>query len=128
MREIKFRAFHPSTGEMYSPEKMNDSDLVLSAIGGVWYGDEELRVNEPNWELMQFTGLKDKNGVEIYEGDIIKTGYGTTLAVKWFDDLFYDGSGGGHSGFYFEDELNWNLHVDDGVVVGNIYENPELKL
>ena len=76
----------------------------------------------------QYTGMKDKNDVDIYEGDIVKNCYGFNVAIKWFNDLFYDGNGGGHSGFYFdgEFELNWNLSIDDSVIVGNIYENPEL--
>lgn len=72
-------------------------------------------------ELMQSTGLKDKNGVEIYEGDIIKNSYDEIYTVKWFD-----------ASFYLEEKYNGGfdyheLHLEDNKkVIGNIYENPEL--
>lgn len=74
-----------------------------------------------NYELMQSTGLKDNNGVEIYEGDIIKNSYDEIYTVKWFDASFYleEKYNGGFD--YFE------LHFGDNKeVIGNIYENPEL--
>lgn len=73
------------------------------------------------FELMQSTGLKDKNGVEIYEGDIIKNSYDEIYTVKWFD-----------ASFYLEEKYNGGfdyheLHFEDNKkVIGNIYENPEL--
>lgn len=73
------------------------------------------------FELMQSTGLKDKNGVEIYEGDIVKNIYDEIYVVKWFD-----------AGFHLEEKYNGGfdyseLHFGDNKkVIGNIYENPEL--
>ena len=73
------------------------------------------------FELMQSTGLKDKNGTEIYEGDIIKNSYDEIYTVKWFD-----------AAFYLEEKYNGGfdyheLHLEDNKkVIGNIYENPEL--
>lgn len=74
-----------------------------------------------NYELMQSTGLKDKNGTEIYEGDIIKNSYDEIYTVKWFDAAFlleekYNGGFDYHE-LYLEDNKK---------VIGNIYENPEL--
>lgn len=74
-----------------------------------------------NFELMQSTGLKDKNGTEIYEGDIVKNIYDEIYVVKWFD-----------AAFYLEEKYNGGfdyheLHFEDNKkVIGNIYENPEL--
>jgi len=69
-----------------------------------------------NWKLMQFTGLKDKNGKEIYEGDIVSA-FGRTSAVKFHDGYFDCGID------YIESQ---SLNVDSYEIIGNIYENPEL--
>lgn len=62
-------------------------------------------------EFMQSTGVKDKNGVEIYEGDIVKTFGANIYVVEFYDGKFNPIS-------YLE-ASNWE-------VIGNIYENPEL--
>ncbi len=80
--------------------------------------------------IRQFTGLTDKNGKDIYEGDITNEG-----VVKWFNDLHWDGGGSRHSGFYFDisymaamdNELEYHVGFDKNIeVLGNIWENPEL--
>lgn len=93
-------------------------------------GEDEITIFEPTgqfaqpmyfYETMQSTGLKDKNGTEIYEGDIVKNIYDEIYVVKWLD-----------AGFYLEEKYNGGfdyseLHFGDNKeIVGNIYENPEL--
>lgn len=68
-------------------------------------------------ELMQFTGLLDKNGKEIYEGDIIE------LDGYKYEILFIDGEYCGKS--MLSEQLQM-FEIVNGEVIGNIYENPDL--
>ena len=118
MREIKFRAFYQ--GKMYY--SCNDytvwaggknASITGDGIGGTILTED----------VMQFTGLHDKNGKMIYEGDIIKFkawGNSWTGEVKYYY--------GGFSPFYSRDAKIDFGDVDNEVceVIGNIYENKEL--
>lgn len=73
MRTIKFRAFYD--GKMYPVNTISHGGLSMNILtnepqmhDSKWVDS----INEPKAVLMQYTGLKDKNGVEIYEGDIIE--------------------------------------------------------
>lgn len=117
MREIKFRVWNKKLREMdYSvtpdPSKYEKfwGDKGLS--GEHWIPDDP----DDYSDLMQFTGLKDKNGREIYEGDILcfETELGRSKkTVAWSEGEVYSG---------------WNISraYCDGEIIGNIYENPEL--
>ncbi len=121
MREIKFRAWDTSKKEMITEH--------LS-----WGLELNSGFNNPasSWELMQYTGLKDNNGKEIYEGDIIKYcpftdwRYGKRcwskpLKVIWFEP---------RCSFVRQKPLSGSVESiweESGKeVIGNIYENPEL--
>ena len=106
MREIKFRAWDKE-----------DKEFVTSVFNML------LRIGEPleneRFEFMQYTGLKDKNGKEIYEGDIIthvNEGACDGTEVKWKEDTAQ-----------FVNVWGWRMgEAELFEVVGNIYENPEL--
>ncbi len=130
MREIKFRAWN--TGRrmkegMYSWEEMIESlNSELSptkSLFAPFINTPEFR--EGQWiKLMQFTDLKDKNGKEIYEGDIVKvkTDYSTYISEVSFSD-------GGYAVFINDDKTvsGHFFHLPENrEVIGNIYENPEL--
>ena len=115
MREIKFREFYKKENIMYR-------DIDIS--------NECLPIHDNNVVIMQYTGLKDKNGVEIYEGDILEL-------IDWWDDsvsihpVLYKNSAfmcqrldDKEFPFFY---LQGNDDLKDGYkIIGNIYENPEL--
>ena len=115
MREIKFRAWNIVDEKMRVVLKI-DFDIKL-----VWLDKYVKGERRPYWlefkdvELMQYTGLKDKNGKEIYEGDIARTPFGIGQVFDrlgcWFVEL--------------QKELGY-FSSSDIEVIGNIYENSDL--
>lgn len=125
MREIKFRAWSKLLNKMLSHEDLNKTLKNLTKIeyiAGIF-----LPLNS-DVEVMQYTGLKDSNGNEIYEGDIVKIEdyFGEDIIGR----VIYDEATAGyvfHKGNernYFQMTLNLEYYVH--YVIGNIYENKDL--
>lgn len=111
-REIKFRSWDDSK-MIYS----HNNSINNSNFQNTWFF-EKIREDAI---VMQYTGLKDKNGEEIYEGDICEVHSDGVGKIEWNEfDGGYD--------YIFSDEANVGIwEVKKGlVVIGNIYENPEL--
>jgi uncharacterized phage protein (TIGR01671 family) len=145
MREIKFRAWDNKNKKMFIPSMLDwkderdpkENDTRTFYIWRSPYEDEHV-----NWShtcigtedsiLMQYTGLDDKNGKEIYEGDVIQFKDGIVIngsnihrsKVEWLDEL---------SGFYIHADNVGYYQVNPSQcamyhyeIIGNIYDNPEL--
>ena len=125
MREIKFRAWHKEKKEMIDNARPDFFCKQLHYLCGNSAGGQDvLGVSTEDIELMQYTGLKDKNEKEIYEGDILSDGNND----KPYKVIFENGSFRAEFEGDFE-EYSFDLIdvVAQGCeIVGNIYENPEL--
>ena len=130
-REIKFRAWDKDKEEMLTPDmsewcinfENGGIDVLESNMN--FSTQEDCYISIENYELMEFTGLKDKNGKEIYEGDILECDWNDTRypihnigPVKWDNRnaCWRLGEGG-----TAKDDAENHFKV-----IGNIYENPEL--
>lgn len=128
-REIKFRAWDKKGREMWGISSIafgrNDEILWLDLDKEKAYPMEN--VNPDQVELMQYTGLKDKNGKEIWEGDIMHLDFKSKVLGRGKGAVKFKG---GTFGLEFENDSFWpflaNNDADVYEVIGNLYENPEL--
>ncbi len=116
MREIKFRAWDEFHGLMEYNVNVNRGKPVKQ--GYQWFNAENT-VHDS--ELMQFTGLKDKNGKEIYEGDVLENSEDVRGVLRYVTK---------HAGLlihcFLDEQYYYIGHAHKYKVLGNIYENPEL--
>jgi uncharacterized phage protein (TIGR01671 family) len=136
MREIKFRAW--CNGDSFNRKGM----YTGFSFDNIYSGYDEAATNcedgkciqEPKWDnliLMQYTGLKDKNGKEIYESDVLEYTecdeggeWNNHKVVAWENGEYYVYSWGDKHCYF---KSLYNFYEEIGAkVIGNIYENKEL--
>lgn len=123
MREIKFLAWDRLKKQMFFVEAITYVKKTGLPKYVYYVGNKSPHSIRTETTLLQYTGLKDKNGKEIYEGDIVRYNTGEAWIVKW----------SGRGGFIYADNGNKNTAATNQLpdmheveVIGNIYENPEL--
>lgn len=121
MREIKFRMWNKKEKKMYDIGVLDFDDKKAYMKGYLNYTVSNYMFE--NIELMQFTGLHDKNGKEIYEGDILPfTMY--DLKTEYYYIVFRNGE---FEAINKQDtNFIWRSAWKESTVIGNIYENPDL--
>jgi len=114
MREIKFRAYTGDTMYYHNDYIKEYKQFDLEESCRLYFLPMSCVMGDCNdWRWMRYTGLKDRNEKEIYEGDIISWLSPGLVEFKY--------------GMFMVGQIDLYLHVQNKcVILGNIYENPEL--
>ena len=130
-REIKFRAWIKEENKMINVETIDFTDKSMQYLEKNEIIDVYLLRTTflEDIELMQYTGIKDKNGIEIYEGDILKYNFSYDGRLKHISPVTYleTQASFGIKDIYGNEIPLYRITANNYFeVVGNIYENPEL--
>jgi len=125
---FKFRAWYKEANKMIFPSWFQLNCGENGSVNSNYV--PMLKLNEII--LMQYTGLKDKDGLDIYEGDVVQDDDGEKELVnspEWFHCDAFDCYGYAFASGYFTDNYNkadGSRFLSECTVIGNIYENKEL--
>jgi len=126
MKEIKFRAWDKQKKIETNWKCYDNMFYFMDKYTGVWIRDDEFE----RFVLLQYTGLKDRNGIEIYEGDIGRWYIAKGNEFILFEVLWIEEEAR-FMGRYKDEYGNYRfislINSDKGLeIIGNIYEKPEL--
>lgn len=130
MREIKFRAWLKEDKKMVNVETMDFTDKSMQYLKRSEIINAYIlrRESDDDVELMQYTGLKDKNGKEIYEGDIVLIKLDETST--WYKTVVGFKKGAFIANLIDKEDYVYIFHHgftdDDFEIIGNVYENKKL--
>jgi uncharacterized phage protein (TIGR01671 family) len=127
MRELKFKLWNKDHQKWYNPDYLDVTDDGVIFCNDGYDGTQI--------EICQYTGLKDKNGKEIYEGDIIQFTFYLGISsnrkiIKNYEVYWADGNAGFALLFLQDKEETCDFQLiqnsEASVIIGNKFENPEL--
>jgi len=121
MREIEFRAWHKIRKKMYIVMNLTRAEQTPLTLIREFIDSESEAVLTEELEIMQYIGLKDKNGKEIFEGDVVKHkswGVDDITEVKFQDGGFYP----------FAAQSEGLADAEESEIIGNSHTTPELVL
>ena len=125
-REIKYRAYHKERKEMFEIASIDFEEKKAALSNGII---KLLNVDFKQFEMLQYTGLKDKNGKEIYEGDILRYSFPYDRRLRHISPVSYldTQASFGIVDCYGNNVPLYDISVNNYFeVIGNIYENEEL--
>ena len=124
-REIKFRAYHKERKEIFEIASIDFEEKKAALSNGII---KLLNVDFKQFELLQYTGVKDKNGNEIYEGDIVLIKLDETST--WYKTVVGFKKGAFIANLIDKEDYVYIFHHgftdDDFEIIGNVYENKNL--
>ena len=125
MRQHKYRVWDKQQNKFHTDRdwglSLDGTHIIGFSSHDSWDHDKGSKIKiTKSLVVQQYTGLKDKNNVEIYEGDILDCGYVDNNVI---DQVKYSNE---FAAFLVGDNALWQGWLEKAKVIGNIFENPEL--